>query len=120
MIAAWMAYSLIVSAVLLIGGTAGEYVARALGWATRLVWAGAIVAASVAAGFSLAHRAQVDPRPGAPVRTDHWSTITASPDDLTMTHHGSPTPEAITAPARSDQALAAAWRACSGSRCIAR
>jgi hypothetical protein len=45
MIAAWMLYSIAVTLLLLIGASAGDYVARALRAPTRVLWAVAMIAA---------------------------------------------------------------------------
>jgi hypothetical protein len=111
MIAVWMLYSLAVTTVLLACGMATEYLARALGRATRFVWAATIVTAITLPGFTLARRMQVDPHPTAPVPTEHRSTIPVSPHTLTFADRGSPRARAAMAPEANDRALAAHWRA---------
>ena len=75
MIAAWMVYATAITLLLCAGAAAGEYLARALGAPTRLVWVTAAVMALVMSGSALVTGTESTPTPAAAIVPSHASSV---------------------------------------------
>lgn len=102
MIAAWMVYALALTAVLLVWGMAAEYVARALGRPTRMVWVATMAVAVAVPGVALVRGV---------VGGAHADTVVPVEHASTSRDARSGPPARIALPVHDDSGLSARWTA---------
>ncbi len=75
----WLAYSLVIGALIAVAATLGERVALAIGWTTRYVWVAAMLLMMGSALGSLGWRAYAAERATADASVEASATVAAAP-----------------------------------------